>query len=212
MMKVPLKLPRRGLTLMEVVISSLLVGTVLVSSLSATASWRRFQLQTQSQELARRLAEELVSEIMSVAFIDPTQTSPQAFARESGETTVSRHNWDDVDDYHGLIETTVRDKSGTVITEAAGFTRAVSLSPAVPIETAPGHAISNDLQAPLRHIVVTVTSSRGQTVIASGLKSNLQTAFPSALNHFRSITIDLSDAAESTVRSVGVLNHPQVTP
>lgn len=203
---------RDGLTLLEVVISSLLVGTVLVTSLSATASWRRFHLQTRSQDIARRLAEELVSEITSVAFIDPTQTSPQAFARESGETTASRFNWNDIDDYHGMLETTVRDKSGTLISDATGFTRSAVISSAMPIVNPPGYAISSELNSPLRHILVTVTSPSGQMTTATGLKSNLKTAFPSALVHVRSITIDLNDGGARTVRSVGVVNHPQVTP
>ena len=36
--------------------------------------------------------------------------------------------------------------------------------------------------------------------------------FPSALNHLRSMTIEIVDSEFSTARSIGVSNHPQVTP
>lgn len=203
---------RRGLTLMEVVISSLLVGTVLVTSLSSTASWRRFQLQTSQQETSRRLAEELISEITSTAFIDPRQSTPVALGREAGELTTSRSNWNDVDDYHGMTETTLRDKSGSAIGAAAGYTRSVAVSPAVPMELPPGYEVSSELNSPLRRIVVTVTSPSGQTAIASGLRSNVDVTFPSALKHLRSVTVDVGDNGVSTVRSVSARNHPQVIP
>ena len=197
---------------MEVVISSLLVGTVLITSLSTTASWRRFHQQNQEREITRRLADELVSEIMSSGFMDPSLSAPGSLGREAGEEITSRLNWNDVDDYHTMSETTVRDKRGVVVADASGYLRSVTISPANAILTAPGYEFSTDLASPLRSIVVTVTSPTGQVVVARGRKSNIDTNFPSALNHLRSMTIDIVDSGISTARSIGVSNHPQVMP
>ncbi len=199
---------RPGLTLMEVVISSLLVGTVLITSLSTTAAWRRLHQQTGEREITRRLADELVSEITSNAFIDPTWTAPSTFGRETSEIIADRSNWNDVDDYHGLSETTIRDKSGAAISTAAGYTRAATISAAVASTNAPGYTVSNDVTSPLRLITVTVVAPSGQTVVVTGLKSNVATEFSSAFRYARSITIDMNDNGSHSVRTVGTLNHP----
>ncbi|MGV3483830.1 MAG: hypothetical protein ACO1RT_05385 [Planctomycetaceae bacterium] len=162
--------------------------------------------------MARRLAEELISEITSTTFIDPRQSAPVALGREAGELATSRSNWNDVDDYHGMTETTLRDKSGSVNGVAAGYTRSVAISPAMPLEQPPGYVVSNELNTPLRRIVVTVTAPSGQTAVASGLRSNVEVTFPSALRHLRSVTVDVVDSGVSTVRTVGARNHPQVIP
>jgi len=208
----PVKTDRRGLTLMEVVISSFLVGTVLITSLSTTASWRRYNQQNREREITRRLAEELVSEITSTGFMNPNSTTPGALGREAGELSTSRANWNDVDDYHGMAETIVRDKSGVGVADATGYVRAVTIKAASPIVSAPGYLVNENLASPLRSVIVTVTSPTRQTVVARGLKSNIDTAFPSALSHLRSIAIELSDSGVTTARSVGVSNHPEVTP
>ena len=197
---------------MEVVISSLLVGTVLITSLSTTASWRRFHQQNREREITRRLADELVSEIMSTGFMDPSLSAPGTLGREAGEGSTSRLTWNDVDDYHTMSETTVRDKGGIVVADATGYVRTVTISPANAIVAGPGYELSTDLASPLRSIVVTVTSATGQVVVARGRKSNIETNFPSALNHLRSMTIDIVDSGISTARSIGVSNHPQVMP
>jgi len=197
---------------MEVVISSLLVGTVLITSLSTTASWRRFHQQNREREITRRLAEELISEITSTGFMNPNSTTPGAFGREAGELSTSRANWNDVDDYHGMAETAVRDKSGVVVADAAGYERSVTIKAASPVVAAPGYEVNENLASPLRSIIVSVTSPTRQTVVARSLKSNIVTAFPSALNHLRSLTIELRDSGVTTTRSVGASNLPEVTP
>lgn len=203
---------RRGLTLMEVAISSLLVATVLLTSLTTTANWRRFHHTTLERETSRRLANELISEIVSTSFIDPAQASPIAFGREAGEGSSNRTSWDDVDDYHGSIENSVQDKSGNIIAAAVGYTRSVTISAASATNDAPGYAVSANVSQPLRRIVVSVTGPSGASTTLTCLKSNLATQFPSAFDHIRSLTVSVSDSGTTMVRTTATMNQPEVLP
>ncbi len=203
---------RRGLTLMEVVISSLLVGTVLVTSLASTASWRRYHVENREREIANRLAEELVSEMMCAAYIDPDQSSPQAFGLDSGESIANRSTWDDVDDYHDQTETTLRDKFGILIPDAIGYLRTTTIDHADSASSSPGYVITTDLSAKLRLLSVTVHSPSGITVFVNALKSNLDTTFAPADIHLQSVAIEFADGDQRIIRSAGVMNHPQVNP
>jgi Tfp pilus assembly protein PilV len=203
---------RRGLTLMEVAISSLLVATVLLTSLTTTANWRRFHFETFERETVNRLANELVSEIISTSFIDPALTTPGTFARESGEGTGNRTTWDDVDDYHGSLETTLADKAGTTIPFTTGYTRSVAISAATPISAVPGYETSPDVNQSLRLISVTVTGPGGISTTVRCLKSNVATDFTSSFNYLRSFTVSIDDGGTTTIRTLATMNQPEVLP
>lgn len=203
---------RRGLTLMEVAISSLLVATVLITSLTTTANWRRFHFQTFERETVNRLANELVSEILSTSFIDPALTTPGAFAREAGEGTSNRATWDDLDDYHGSVETTIADKTGNVISFTSGYTRTVTISAATLTGEAPGYVASLDINQNLRLISVTVTGPGGVSATVRSLKSNVPTDFASSFNYLRSFTVSINDSGTTTIRTVATMNQPEDLP
>ena len=117
---------RRGLTLIE----SLLAGVILSACIFAvtvpfTAGIYNDQVQERGTQ-AGNLAEELMEEIISKNFDDPQGASSPG--PETGET--SRLLFDNIDDYHGLVELAgaVKDFSGQVISSAAsnGLSRHVT--------------------------------------------------------------------------------------
>jgi len=96
---------RRGITLIEVTVSTLLVGLVMVSALAcagaATQSWNT----TADFADGTALALELRGEITAQYYQDPAPGP--VFGPETGETSTPsvRTNFDDVDDYLDLNDT-----------------------------------------------------------------------------------------------------------
>jgi Tfp pilus assembly protein PilV len=126
---------RTGFALIEVAISSLLVGSILVAALSSVGAVLRFRSATTDSARATLLATDLLAEIQSLPYADPNQTP--AFGKESGET--QRSLFDDVDDYTGLTESPPADRSGASLTGYSGWQRAVTVfraQRAAPMQTA----------------------------------------------------------------------------
>ncbi|MCA9214085.1 MAG: PKD domain-containing protein [Planctomycetales bacterium] len=102
---------RKGLSFIEVTISTMLVGLLFVGSLRMLAESTRAALLTQDRIHATRLADQLLREIIALPYEDPNESA--VFGSEASELPVAnRSNFDDVDDYHNWQETPPRDKNG----------------------------------------------------------------------------------------------------
>jgi MSHA pilin protein MshD len=155
----------RGFTLIESLISVLIVSGLLVASLGTFGAIARARQMQTDRTLAYGLADQLLGEIMQCYFKEPgggTTLGPEA-----GET---RATYDDVDDYNGLSNTPPQLRDGTALTEFAGWTRSVSVTCVRP--DAPGTAINAGDSQVLKRIIVTVASPRGVSVTLSGLRSS----------------------------------------
>ncbi len=117
---------RRGFSLAEVLISSMLVGVVLVGALQVLGGAIQTRKRTAAQLDGPRLAMELWSEIMSKPYEDP-ELPEGTLGPEAGETS-SRLNFDDVDDFHGWFRSPPEDISGAPLTEYQGWIREVSVT------------------------------------------------------------------------------------
>ena len=104
---------RRGLTLIEVVASTMIVGLMAVAALNALAAATKSSNSIGNRAVAAGLADELMSEIMMQSYSDP-DGSP-VFGHESGESTSVRSAFDDVDDYDGWNASPPQYRDGTVI-------------------------------------------------------------------------------------------------
>lgn len=153
---------RHGLSLAEVVVSSLLVGLLMTTSLlSVGAALKSANVAVESSD-GIALAQKLVDEITMQAFKDPNQTA--TFGLESGESLGpdGRTTTDDVDDFNGWTDSPPTDRSGNAITGFSGWNRAV----VVVDKTSMLDIVVNNVQGSppeLRQIVVTVTSPTGRT-------------------------------------------------
>lgn len=116
---------REGFTLVEAVISTVIVSVMLVAALSTVGASRLIQQKVSLSSRGRLLAESLLAEIVQQAYEDPTEMV--VFGPESGENTTTRSDFDDVDDYHSWSQSPPKNKSGSVIPESEGWTRTVAV-------------------------------------------------------------------------------------
>jgi Tfp pilus assembly protein PilV len=91
---------RRGVTMMEAAIGTLLVGGVLAATLHIVGPTVRVTANAADRLLAVALAEDLLDEIASRPYADPTDDT-DSIGFDSGENFNVRKDFDDVDDFHG---------------------------------------------------------------------------------------------------------------
>jgi hypothetical protein len=125
------------LTLVEATMAMLLVSLLLVAAMRATAGSGLAQYKTAERSTARLLADGLISEITALSYEDPDSTP--AFGFESGESSTSKSAWDDVDDFHGWVESPPQFRAGTAMSGLSEWERSVTVervNASVPSETA----------------------------------------------------------------------------
>lgn len=116
--------PRRGFTLAEAAIATLIVGGLLVAALQAAGAAVLTQHRAAIRATARSLADGMLTEVLRLPYVDPVLP---AFGRESGETIGSKASCDDVDDFHGWAESPPQDLVGSPLAELAGWERRVTV-------------------------------------------------------------------------------------
>jgi Tfp pilus assembly protein PilV len=159
---------RSGLSLIEVIVSTLLVGLVIVASLkTAGAVFRTWQV-TENKYDGTALAMELMTEVLQARYEEPIDTP--AYGVEGAEVTNSRAAWDDTDDYDDWTASPPQAKDGTALSGYTGWTRSVIVQKVN--AGAPGTVrIDNAVDKGLRKITVTLTDPQGQQTILVGLRA-----------------------------------------
>ncbi len=157
---------RRGMTLIECVISIVIVATMLVAAVSSLGSFARARRSQFDRCAGGALARGLMSEILQSSYLEPGEDV--YFGREPGEAVDVRSAWDDVDDYDGLSECPPKTKSGSAITGATGWTRKVAVEYVQPDN--PNQTSSTDTG--LVRITVSATSPTGVTTSLQALRSD----------------------------------------
>jgi len=128
----PIELPPRtgdhGFTLIEAVMSMLIVGLMLVTAMNTIGASRVSQSRNAEQVTGPMLAQDLMSEVLNQYYQEPIDTVE--FGREAGETGGNRSAWDDVDDYDGWSKSppdALENKDGTTIPDLKGWGREVKV-------------------------------------------------------------------------------------
>ncbi len=117
---------RRAFSLLEVVISVFLVGTVMVVALEALVAATAGRAQSGNQAHAALLAQALIEEILDQPYVEPDGGA--LFGLESGEAVGgTRAAFDDVDDYHGWSGSPPQTKDGTDLSLTGKWRREVSV-------------------------------------------------------------------------------------
>ena len=160
---------RGGLTLVEVSISTLIVGLLMVASLQSVANIGRTWTITNQLVDGQGLAQELIREILAQGYSDPTDPNATTWGLETGETT--RATFDDIDDYSGWTESPVKNAAGTALAGYTGWTRSVLVDKlnADSYITVPNNSADQGLRA----VTVTVTSPTGKTTAAKVYRSKV---------------------------------------
>jgi type II secretory pathway pseudopilin PulG len=119
--------PVRGaaFSIVEAVISTIIVAFMLVAALSTVGASRRVQQKTSLADRGRLLAESLLTEILRQDYQD--SDNPIVFGPEASESTATRAAFDDVDDYDGWSASPPAGKDGAVLANASGWTRTVAV-------------------------------------------------------------------------------------
>jgi prepilin-type N-terminal cleavage/methylation domain-containing protein len=150
---------RRAFSFLEVVISVLIVGVLMLAALNTVGGIVRRQADTADRVRAEQLARDLMQEILKQAYQETSGTP--GFGPESGESTGNRSLFDDVDDYAGWSETPPADRSGAAFSGFSGWSRAVSVQWADPVSLAPTSATNTGLK------LITVTVGKQGRILAT---------------------------------------------
>src|SRR3954463_7464991 len=134
-----------GLTLIEVIASTLIVSLMAVAALNALGAATKSANSIGNRAIAAGLADELMSEILTQSYSDP-DGSP-VFGHESGESSTVRSAFDDVDDYNGWSASPPQYRDGTVIPDRTNWRQRVTVTYVVP--TNPTQSTSSDQGAKL---------------------------------------------------------------
>jgi MSHA pilin protein MshD len=121
---------QRGMSLIEVVASTMIVGLMAVASLNALGAATKSANSIGNRAIAAGLVDELMSEIMMQPYIDPDGSA--VFGRESGESSSPRSAFDDVDDYNGWSVSPPQYRDGTVIPDRTNWRQKVQVFWVVP--------------------------------------------------------------------------------
>lgn len=118
----------RAFSMIEVAISLVLVGGLMAAALQVVGAAVRTDQLTMDSSRGRLLAEELMTEILLKAYSEPSGGAA-AIGTNTGEASAtSRAAFDDVDDYHGWVESPCRLVDGTTIPGTTGWSRSVSVA------------------------------------------------------------------------------------
>jgi hypothetical protein len=105
---------------------------LLVAAMHSVGASVLAQYQTAEGTAARLLADGLMAEVLAKRYKDPG-TSPQ-FGPESGESSTSKANYNDVDDYRDWSESPPQYADGTTMPDLAGWQRSVAVDRVDPLD------------------------------------------------------------------------------
>lgn len=197
---------RRGFNLLEVTISTLLVGILLIGSMNTTGTLiQRHGVRAQN-DVKLALAHDLLSEVQQAAFEDPEGGT--GFGVDWGESSGERSDFDDVDDYHNWNENIIQDRSGQTLSGYAGYSRSIVVEPVRLDDSSVVSSSSTDL----KRITVSVKGPDGaiQTMVALRSRFGPIDVEPGVLSSYvRSIHVrlELDDASSPLDSGTAILNQ-----
>lgn len=156
-----------GFTLVESVMSMLIVSILLVAAVRATGASGLVQYKTAEKTAARLLADGLMSDITALPYEDPIVTP--LFGVEAGETSTSKANYDDIDDFNGWTESPPQDKDGNTIPNFSTWSRSVvveRVNSATPSTVAGAETGAKRITVTVKHnnvVVLTRVAVRAKT-------------------------------------------------
>ena len=153
-------------SLVEAFVSVVIVAGMLVAALSAVGASRLSQQRTSEYSRGQLLAESLMAEILQQDYLDPNDTP--VFGCESGESTSTRADFDDVDDYDGWSSTPPVAKDGAQLVGLSGWQRSVTVKWVNPADT--GEVKSSETNA--KRVTVTVSCNNKQVGSLAAIRTN----------------------------------------
>jgi len=159
-----------GFTLVEAVLCVLLVAVAAATAMNVVRESAKMQFRTTDLATARLLADGLMADITALPYKDPVYTTT-TLGVDTGETTSSKSNYDDVDDYNGWTESPPQDRDGNTLSGYTGWKRTATVewvSLTAPAGTASG------LETGLKRITVQVYHNNILILSRVALRANVQ--------------------------------------
>lgn len=129
----------RGITLIESVIASLIVGVAAVSAVTSAAAALKRRADATARGVAEALAAELAAELARLPYEESGGCA--VLGPDAGES--ARSDFDDCDDANGWTETQIAGRGGATVQGLSGFSRAVAVAwaePADPVKESAGES------------------------------------------------------------------------
>ena len=197
---------RRGLTLIEVVVSMMLVSAVLLVCLNTSANLMRGHGRQLSALQSEAVIGPLLDEIAALPFRD--LGDQPSFGPEADESTGARGTFDDVDDYVQYTASPPRHRDGAAMDGAEGWSVDVTVQPAEP--SGSGFTIVENKSAPLRAITVTADSPDGQSFSQTVLVADIPRAagVSGSVQQWRELRVQWADGRRVSV-TAPLVNQPE---
>lgn len=148
---------QRGMTLVELVISIVIIGIAAAALYSAMASIVGRSADPMLRQQSLTIAEGYLEEILTQPYLDPGTFSTGSCEKKAG---LPRARFDDVCDYAELEDIGVHDAAGNLITGLAGYKVRVAVA-----------SLASWNGVPARRVDVTVTDPSGHDLRLSGFRT-----------------------------------------
>lgn len=188
---------RPAFTLVESVVTMSIVSLLLVAAMQTVGMSARIRLSQVTDARGPALANLLMSEILQRWYRDPD--GAPVFGAEANESA-GRAVWDDVDDYNGFTEKSLKSKSGSAIPDAGAYTWVAS----VVYASLSDSRIASGVDTGLLRVVVIVIGPSGRVYSLTALRSRfgeLDLVPDVSTTHTTGITAELRVDADACVAS-----------
>lgn len=159
-----------GFTLVEAMISAVIVATMLVAAINTVGASARTQSATATSLRAQHMAALLMTEIESLAYKDPDLAS-LLLGLDAGERAQVRSTFDDIDDYKDYTQAPPTTRDGTLLSTDPSWAISVAVEWVNPAD--PGAAAGLLVESNLKRIEVIVTFRGKPVANVVSLKANV---------------------------------------
>ncbi len=164
----------RALSMVEAVVSIVIVGVMLVAALNAVGGSMMTQKKMGDHTLGELLAQDLLSEILSQEYEDP-DLPPGSFGTGAAEAaTGNRSLYDDVDDYHNWSASPPQKKDGSVIPGLSNWRRTVLVA----WVSSNDYDNSSLIDTRFKKIIVTVRHNGGAVASLTAIRTAAMDFYP----------------------------------
>jgi len=162
------RLKQKGVTLIELVISMVVLSIMMVAMFEAMGTISRSSADPMLKAQSLSIAQSYMEEIQSKSFLDPTTGNWCGVSVPTDSSRSSRDRFDDICDYQSLGDNTVRDLNNNALASLANYqvTVAVTNDATVNLEGLLGTAEDAAL------ITITVSSPDNQNIQLSMYRAN----------------------------------------
>ena len=168
----------RGFTLIECVVSILVLGGLLVAGLQAVGVSTDMRASAAEDARAAAMAESMLSEVLSNYVGEPSSSLIGGLVSgtlgvDLGEVKTQKQTFDDIDDFSGWTESPPQFADGINISGYSGWTRAVLVEN---VDVANPENVSITRTGLVR-VTVTVTTRRGKSVQVAALRADTMQSY-----------------------------------